>query len=150
MIDASSTTPLADRLRPKHYEALIGQKHLLGSQHPLSQALKLGKPHSMILWGPPGTGKTTIAQLFSYDPRIAFESLSAVNSGLKDIRVLIEEALIRKTEQSKTTVLFIDEIHRFNKAQQDIFLPFVEDGTLVLIGATTENPSFEINRALFV
>lgn len=142
------TAPLADRLRPKHYEALIGQKHLLDPQHPLAQALKLGKPHSMILWGPPGTGKTTIAQLFAQDPHIAFESLSAVNSGIKDIRVIIDDALLRKKEQTKTTVLFIDEIHRFNKAQQDIFLPFVEDGTLILIGATTENPSFEINRAL--
>ncbi len=144
----SSTTPLADRLRPKHYEALIGQKHLLGPQHPLMQALKEGKPHSMILWGPPGTGKTTIAQLFAQDPRIAFESLSAVNSGLKDIRAIIDDALLRRKEQTQNTVLFIDEIHRFNKAQQDIFLPFVEDGTLVLIGATTENPSFEMNRAL--
>ncbi len=142
------TAPLADRLRPTHYEALIGQRHLLDPQTPLSQALKLGKPHSMILWGPPGTGKTTIAHLFAHHPHIAFESLSAVNSGLKEIRMVIDAASQRQAEQTQATVLFIDEIHRFNKAQQDIFLPFVENGTLILIGATTENPSFEINRAL--
>lgn len=148
MRNTSFTTPLADRLRPTHYEALIGQRHLLDPQKPLGQALQLGKPHSMILWGPPGTGKTTIAHLFAHHPHIAFESLSAVNSGLKEIRAVIDAASQRQAEQTQATVLFIDEIHRFNKAQQDIFLPFVENGTLILIGATTENPSFEINRAL--
>ncbi len=148
MSNTPSMAPLADRLRPRYADALIGQKHLLGPQKPLGQALSMGKPHSMILWGPPGTGKTTIALLFAKDPRIAFESLSAVNSGLKDIRAVIDAALLRRTEHAQATILFIDEIHRFNKVQQDIFLPFVEDGTLILIGATTENPSFEINRAL--
>ncbi|MFO1467180.1 MAG: AAA family ATPase [Steroidobacteraceae bacterium] len=119
---------------------------LVGPGGPLRRALEAGKPHSMILWGPPGTGKTTLARLFAHGLNAQFLTLSAVTSGVKDIRAVVEQALAVRATQG--TVLFLDEVHRFNKSRQDTFLPYVEDGTLVFIGATTENPSFEVNNAL--
>lgn len=140
--------PLASRLRPQTIEAYIGQTHLLGSGKPLRKVIEQGLLHSMILWGPPGTGKTTLANLMADRVKARFEKLSAVFSGVKDIRAIVEEAKHAREENHQKTVLFVDEVHRFNKSQQDAFLPFVEDGTLILIGATTENPSFELNNAL--
>jgi putative ATPase len=138
--------PLADRLRPRVLDEYVGQSHLLGTGAPLRRALESGHPHSMILWGPPGTGKTTLARLIANGAHAEFVALSAVQAGIKDIRAVVEQA--RGLRGSKDTVLFLDEVHRFNKSQQDAFLPFVEDGTLIFIGATTENPSFEVNNAL--
>ncbi len=138
--------PLADRLRPQHLDEFVGQAHLLGPGAPLRRALEAGRPHSMILWGPPGTGKTTLARLVAGAADAEFVALSAVLAGIKDIRAVVEQA--RALRGSRDTVLFLDEVHRFNKSQQDTFLPYVEDGTLILIGATTENPSFEVNNAL--
>ncbi len=138
--------PLADRMRPQDIGEFVGQQHLVGPGGPLRRALEAGKPHSMILWGPPGTGKTTLARLFAHGLNAQFLTLSAVTSGVKDIRAVVEQALAVRATQG--TVLFLDEVHRFNKSQQDTFLPYVEDGTLVFIGATTENPSFEVNNAL--
>ena len=138
--------PLADRLRPRTLDEYVGQGHLLAPGAPLRRALESGHPHSMILWGPPGTGKTTLARLIANGAQAEFVALSAVQAGIKDIRVVVEQA--RSLKGSKDTVLFLDEVHRFNKSQQDAFLPFVEDGTLIFIGATTENPSFEVNNAL--
>lgn len=140
--------PLADRMRPEHINAVVGQKHLLGPGKPLRAAIEAGRLHSMVLWGPPGTGKTTLARLLAKHCEARFLTLSAVLSGVKEIRAAIEEAKLVRVEQARATVLFVDEVHRFNKAQQDAFLPFVEDGTLTFIGATTENPSFELNNAL--
>ena len=140
--------PLAARLRPTTLDSFIGQRHLLAPNKPLWKSLTTAQVHSMILWGPPGTGKTTLAYLFADHPQFSFTRLSAVNSGLKDIRAVIDTASLNQRNNAQKTILFIDEIHRFNKTQQDVFLPFVEDGTLILIGATTENPSFEINQAL--
>ena len=145
----STFQPLATRMRPRKVEEFIGQAHLLSVGKPLRRALEQGVLHSMILWGPPGTGKTTLAQLMADKTQARFERLSAVFSGVKDIRKAVDEAkAARQQQQQQATILFIDEIHRFNKSQQDAFLPFVEDGTFILIGATTENPSFEINNAL--
>jgi putative ATPase len=138
--------PLADRLRPQSLDEYVGQSHLLGAGAPLRRALESGRPHSMILWGPPGTGKTTLARLVANSSHAEFIALSAVLAGIKDIRAVVEQA--RALRGTRDTVLFLDEVHRFNKAQQDTFLPYVEDGTLIFVGATTENPSFEVNNAL--
>ncbi len=140
--------PLAARLRPAHLKEFIGQEHILSSGKPLYEALLSGQAHSMILWGPPGTGKTTLARLLASNSQSHFESISAVLSGVKEIRAAIERAQFIRDQQGKKCILFIDEVHRFNKAQQDAFLPFIEDGTFIFVGATTENPSFELNNAL--
>ena len=140
--------PLADRMRPISIENYIGQKHILDSGKPLRKAIEQGFLHSMIFWGPPGTGKTTLAKLISKSCDAQFLTLSAVLSGVKDIRAAIEKAQQYRDVYSKDTILFVDEAHRFNKSQQDAFLPYVENGTIVFIGATTENPSFELNNAL--
>jgi putative ATPase len=139
--------PLADRLRPKSLGDVVGQDHLLGPEGPIGRMVTAGRPHSMILWGPPGTGKTTIARLLSSAFQLHFEQLSAVFSGVADLKKTFEAARVRR-RTGLGTLLFIDEIHRFNRSQQDSFLPVVEDGTVVLVGATTENPSFELNGAL--
>ena len=140
--------PLASRMRPIRLEDFIGQEHLLGSGKPLGEAIRRGTPHSMILWGPPGVGKTTLARMLAHASDGHFESISAVLSGVKDIRAAVERAQLLRRAKGKPTVLFVDEVHRFNKSQQDAFLPHVEDGTLIFVGATTENPSFELNNAL--
>lgn len=146
-MEASAPEPLAEAVRPKRLEEVVGQDHLLGPDGPLHRMVESGRLASVIFWGPPGVGKTTIAQLIAEDTGLHFEALSAVFSGVKDLRAVFEKAEgRRKTGQG--TVLFVDEIHRFNKAQQDSFLPFVERGVITLIGATTENPSFELNGAL--
>lgn len=140
--------PLAERLRPRTLDDVIGQSHLLGPGKPLRLAFESGKPHSMILWGPPGSGKTTLARLMAHAFDAEFIAISAVLSGVKDIREAIECAQISLQRTGRPTLLFVDEVHRFNKAQQDAFLPHVEQGLITFIGATTENPSFEVNGAL--
>jgi putative ATPase len=140
--------PLAERLRPKHIDEVIGQSHLLGPGRPLRMAFASGKLHSMILWGPPGVGKTTLARLMASAFDAEFMPLSAVLSGVKDIRDAIAQAQHVLQQSGRHTILFVDEVHRFNKSQQDAFLPFVEQGLVTFIGATTENPSFEVNGAL--
>jgi len=140
--------PLAEKLRPKHLDDIIGQSHLLDKGKPLRLAFESGKPHSMILWGPPGTGKTTLAHIMSVVFNTEFIALSAVLSGIKDIREAIERAQMVLQQTGRHTILFIDEVHRFNKSQQDAFLPHVEQGLVTFVGATTENPSFEVNNAL--
>jgi len=140
--------PLAARMRPRTIAEYIGQAHLLGEGQPLRRALEAGRAHSMMLWGPPGTGKTTLAELIAHYSNAHVERISAVTSGVKDIRAAIEQAKAVAQSRGQRTLLFVDEVHRFNKSQQDAFLPFIEDGTVIFIGATTENPSFEINNAL--
>jgi len=140
--------PLADRLRPINLEQVVGQQHLLSENKPLRTAIESGKLHSMVFWGPPGTGKTTLANLVAQQSGAEFVSLSAVLSGVKDIREAVKEAHDRQQAGLGNTVLFVDEVHRFNKSQQDAFLPHIEDGTILFVGATTENPSFELNNAL--
>jgi putative ATPase len=140
--------PLADRMRPETLEDFFGQSHLLADGKPLRRAIEQGKAHSMIFWGPPGTGKTTLARMIAETTESHFIALSAVMAGVKDIRKAVADAREQRQMRGRSTILFLDEVHRFNKSQQDAFLPFVEDGTLTFIGATTENPSFELNNAL--
>lgn len=144
---AESLRPLADRMRPRTLEEFSGQRHLLTPGKPLYAAINSGQLHSLILWGPPGTGKTTLARLIAQTANAEFIALSAVMAGVKDIRAAVESARASRAA-GRPTLLFLDEVHRFNKAQQDTFLPFVEDGTLTFVGATTENPSFEVIGAL--
>ncbi|HEU0160472.1 MAG TPA: replication-associated recombination protein A [Hyphomicrobiaceae bacterium] len=146
-LEKGAPRPLADRLRPKKLSAVIGQDHLVGADGSLSRMLASGRLQSMILWGPPGSGKTTVARLLADESQLAFEQLSAIFSGVQDLRKAFERARSRR-ETGQGTLLFIDEIHRFNRSQQDSFLPIMEDGTITLVGATTENPSFELNGAL--
>ncbi len=147
LFEAQAPRPLADRLRPTALGEVLGQNHLVGAEGPIGRMLAAGRLASMILWGPPGTGKTTIARLLAESTDLAFEPLSAVFSGVADLRKVFARAKERRLA-GQGTLLFIDEVHRFNRAQQDGFLPYVEDGTVILVGATTENPSFELNAAL--
>ncbi len=144
----ASTEPLAAALRPHSLAAFVGQEHILAEGQPLRHAIENQQLHSMLLWGPPGVGKTTLAHLIAANSDAELEAVSAVLAGVKDIRAAVERARQRREINGQATILFVDEVHRFNKAQQDAFLPFVEDGSVVFIGATTENPSFELNNAL--
>lgn len=145
--DVSLFVPLASRMRPKSLDDYIGQSHLIGPGRPLRMALERKQSYSMIFWGPPGVGKTTLALIIAKSSGAVLEQISAVTAGVKDIRAAIDRAMSRK-RQGVRTVLFVDEVHRFNKSQQDAFLPYIENGTIIFIGATTENPSFELNSAL--
>jgi len=146
-LEKEAPRPLADRLRPRKLAEVVGQDHLVGHDGTLTRMLRSGRLQSMVLWGPPGSGKTTVARLLADETNLAFEQLSAIFSGVQDLRKAFDRAK-SKRETGKGTLLFIDEIHRFNRAQQDGFLPHMEDGTITLVGATTENPSFELNGAL--
>jgi putative ATPase len=146
-LERSAPRPLADRLRPKTLAEVVGQDHIVGPEGTLTRMLASGRVGSMILWGPPGSGKTTVARLLADATSLEFEQLSAIFSGVQDLRKAFDRAKARR-EQGKGTLLFIDEIHRFNRSQQDSFLPHMEDGTITLVGATTENPSFELNAAV--
>lgn len=148
LFSANVKRPLADRLRPKTLDEVVGQDHLVGPNAPLGRMIKSDKISSFVLWGPPGCGKTTIARLIAEHTNLYFEQISAVFSGVADLKRVFQYAQDRRANQGKGTLLFVDEIHRFNKSQQDGFLPYVEDGTIILVGATTENPSFELNAAL--
>lgn len=147
LFSGTTTKPLADRLRPQRLDEVVGQAHLLSDRAPLMRMIKAQKMTSFVLWGPPGCGKTTIARILAHETHLHFEALSAVFSGVSDLRKVFEAAQNRR-RMGQGTLLFVDEIHRFNRSQQDAFLPYVEDGTIVLVGATTENPSFELNSAL--
>lgn len=140
--------PLASKRRPQRLAEFFGQQHILSDGKPLKEAISSGQPHSMILWGPPGVGKTTLAKILAQSADAHFEAISAVLSGVKEIRAAIAIAQQQRDGHGRKTLLFVDEVHRFNKSQQDAFLPYVEDGTIIFIGATTENPSFELNNAL--
>ncbi|NBX58357.1 MAG: AAA family ATPase, partial [Gammaproteobacteria bacterium] len=142
------TRPLADRMRPRSLEEFVGQVQAVGPGKPLRAAIESGQAHSLILWGPPGTGKTTLARLIAQASGAHFIALSAVMAGVKDVRAAVERAQAERASSGRRTVLFLDEVHRFSKSQQDTFLPYLEDGTLIFIGATTENPSFEVVSAL--
>ncbi len=146
--DLDLSQPLAARMRPKRLEDYVGQDHLVGEGKPLRKMVERRQGHSFILWGPPGVGKTTFAQLFAHSLDAKFIELSAVMSGVKDIRAAVDEAKQWRMMTQKATLLFVDEVHRFNKSQQDAFLPYIEDGTFLFVGATTENPAFELNSAL--
>ena len=147
-MDDNQSQPLAEQLRPKKIGDIIGQSELLGEGQPLKVAIESGNLPSMILWGPPGVGKTTIARVIANSSEADFLSVSAVLSGIKEIRDGIERAQYAKDQHNRKTILFVDEVHRFNKSQQDAFLPHIESGLIIFIGATTENPSFEVNSAL--
>ncbi|MGH7089469.1 MAG: AAA family ATPase, partial [Stellaceae bacterium] len=147
LFESAAPRPLADRLRPRRLDEVVGQDHLLRPDRPIGRMVAARRLASMVLWGPPGCGKTTIARLLAESTALQFEPLSAVFSGVADLRKLFEAARKRRAG-GQGTLLFVDEIHRFNRAQQDSFLPYVEDGTVILVGATTENPSFELNSAL--
>ena len=147
LFENQAPQPLADRLRPRRLEEVVGQDHLVRPEGPIGRMLAQGRIASMILWGPPGSGKTTIARLLAEQTSLEFQPLSAVFSGVADLRKVFEQAK-KLRAAGRGTLLFVDEIHRFNRAQQDSFLPYVEDGTVTLVGATTENPSFELNGAL--
>jgi putative ATPase len=147
-MDDNQEQPLAELLRPKNVNDIIGQSELIGEGQPLKTAIESGNLPSMILWGPPGVGKTTVARVIANTSESEFISVSAVLSGVKEIREAIERAKYAKDQLNKKTILFVDEVHRFNKSQQDAFLPHIESGLIIFIGATTENPSFEVNSAL--